>query len=480
MTQSNLAAQESTSSLVLVEPSKFKPKGDKAIKRLQSKQDLVEAIGWGSLIWVTLTFLLDGGANALVDLPSALNAINRLSALLATDLLLIQVLLIARVPWLDKLYGHDRATLTHKKLGKPVLYLVTLHFVTVIWSYSISDSKNIFDEAFSLITSVPDYLLAAISFGLMVLVVVTSLNLARKRLPYEAWYLIHLFAYGSVMLAIPHQINSGSDIAGKPLAQAFWIGAYLFVALNILWFRLLQPIFLSGLSGLKVSKTFAEASDATSIYLTGRNLKRFNAQAGQFFIVRVITWKQWWRAHPFSLSAAPTNDSLRFTIGNRGDDTAALQNIKPGTRVIVEGPYGVFTEERRTQDHVVLVAAGIGAPPIRALAESISARPSEATIIYRVRNSNDAALIAELKEIAQRRGFFIHILEGSRKHAQSWFPAGVNDQLPDHERLQALVPNIAKSDVFICGPSAFTKAVERSLTKVGTPLNHIHAEEFAW
>ncbi|NDE69151.1 MAG: oxidoreductase, partial [Microbacteriaceae bacterium] len=109
-----------------------------------------------------------------------------------------------------------------------------------------------------------------------------------------------------------------------------------------------------------------------------------------------------------------------------------------------------------------------------------SARPGEATIIYRVRNSNDAALIAELREIAKRRGFYIHILEGFRKHPQSWFPAGVNDQFPDHERLQALVPNIGKSDVFICGPSAFTKAVERSLTKVGTPLNQIHAEEFAW
>ncbi len=465
---------------MLAEPSDFKPKGLKSIKRLQSKQDLVEAIGWGSLIWVTLTFLLDGGANALVDLSSVLNAVNRLSALLATNLLLIQVLLIARVPWLDKLYGHDRATLTHKKLGKPVLYLVILHFVTVIWSYSISDQVNVIDETLSLINSVSDYLLATISFVLMILVVVTSLNLARKRLPYEAWYLIHLFAYGAVMLAIPHQINSGSDIAGKPLAQAFWIGAYLFVALNILWFRLLQPIVLSGLSGLKVSKTVAEASDATSIYLTGRNLKTFDAHAGQFFIVRVITWKQWWRAHPFSLSAAPTYNSLRFTIGNRGDDTAQLQSIKPGTRVILEGPYGVFTEERRTQDHVVLVAAGIGAPPIRALAESISARPGEATIIYRVRNSNDAALIAELREIAKRRGFYIHILEGSRKHPQSWFPAGVNDQFPDHERLQALVPKIGKSDVFICGPSAFTKAVERSLTKVGTPLNQIHAEEFAW
>ena len=452
----------------------------KSFSRRQSKQDFVEAIGWLSLVWVTLTFLVDGGLNNLGNPADLLNAFGRLSALIATDLLLIQVLLIARVPWLDKLYGHDRATITHKKLGKPVLYLVIAHFIATIWSYSVSDSLNVWAELVSLLNSISEVVYATISFILMILVVLTSLNLSRRKLPYEAWYLIHLFAYGAVMLAIPHQINLGVDIAGKPLALGFWVSAYLFVALNIIWFRLLSPIIFSGVHGLKVSETVLESSDATSIRISGRKLDSFGAASGQFFIVRVITWKQWWRAHPFSLSAAPTKDSLRFTVGNRGDDTALLQNIKPGTRVILEGPYGVFTEARRTKEHVVLVAAGIGAPPIRALAETMAARPGELSIIYRVRNSNDAALISELKEIAKRRGFYIRILEGPRKHPQSWFPAGVNDQFSDHERLSSMVPNISNSDVYICGPSAFTKAVERSLSKTGTPLNQIHTEEFAW
>ncbi|MEI8230951.1 MAG: ferredoxin reductase family protein [Actinomycetes bacterium] len=477
MTQST---QENTRALILAEPSPRVRLTVKTFKRLQSKQDLVEAIGWLSIVWVTLTFLVDGGLNNLGNQADLLNAVGRLSALVATDLLLIQVLLIARVPWLDRLYGHDRATLTHKKLGKPVLYLVIAHFLATIWSYSVSDSLNVWAEFISLLNSISEVVYATIAFVLMVLVVVTSLNLARKKLPYEAWYLIHLFAYGAVMLAIPHQINLGVDIAGKPLALGFWVSAYLFIALNIIWFRLLSPIFFSAVHGLKVAETVIEASDATSIHISGRKLNSFGASSGQFFIVRVVTWKQWWRAHPFSLSAAPTKTALRFTVGNRGDDTALLQNIKPGTRVILEGPYGVFTEARRTQEHVVLVAAGIGAPPIRALAETIAARPGEVSILYRVRNSNDAALISELKEIAKRRGFYIHILEGSRKHPQSWFPAGVNDQFSDHERLSSLVPNVSTADVYICGPSAFTKAVERSLAKAGTPLNQIHTEEFAW
>jgi predicted ferric reductase len=465
---------------VLVEPNPRVKLGKAKWLGVLRGQDLVESIGWLSILWVVFTFLIYGGLNGLTDLAAVLGAIDRLSALVATDLLLIQTLLIARVPWVDKLYGHDRATLTHKRLGKPILYLVIVHFISVVWSYAIADSKTVVDELLTMLNSIPDLVTGTIAFVLMIIVVVTSIKITRSRISYEAWYLVHLLAYGAVMLAIPHQINVGTDIAGKPLAQLFWISAYLFVGLNILWFRLLSPIVLSGLHGLKVSDAVAESSDATSIYISGRKLKSFQAKSGQFFIIRLVTPGQWWRAHPFSLSAAPTDNTLRFTVGNRGDDTALMQTIKPGTRVILEGPYGVFTEDRRTQENVVLIAAGIGAPPIRALAESIAARPGDVSIIYRIRNKNDAALAEELTEIAKHRGFYLHILDGSRKSPTSWLPAGSDDHLPDDGRLVKLCPKVAKSDVYICGPAAFTKAVEKSLHSAGTPVNQIHAEEFAW
>jgi predicted ferric reductase len=466
--------------LELVEPNPKVKLGPNKVRKLIRAKDILESLGWLSILFVIFTFLIDGGAQGVKDFQSALGAIERLSALVATDLLLIQTLLISRVSWLEKVYGHDRATLTHKRLGKPILYLVIVHFVCVVWSYAIADSLNVVDELFAMINTIPDLLFATIAFVLMILVVITSIKITRSRISYEAWYIVHLFAYGAVMLAIPHQINVGTDIAGKPLAQFFWISAYLFVGLNILWFRLLSPIVLSGIHGLKVSGAIRESSDAASVYISGRKLKSFQAKSGQFFIVRFVTSKQWWRAHPFSLSAAPTDNELRFTIGNRGDDTALIQHIKPGTRVILEGPYGVFTEDRRSQENVVLIAAGIGAPPIRALAESIAADAGDVSILYRVRNKNDAALADELSELASRRGFNLHLLEGSRRFENSWLPDGTDASESDDEKLVALCPKIAKSDVYICGPSAFTRAVEKSLHLVGTPKNQIHAEEFAW
>ena len=453
--------------------------GQRKILRVLRGKDLVEVFAWASVVAVVAMFLVDGGVKSVTDVATGLGALSRLTALVGTDLLLIHMLLVARVPWIDRLYGLDKSTEAHKKLGKPILYLIVAHFLASLVNYAMLDQKTILAELGNLIFNVPDMLTATAALVLMIIVVVSSIQVARKRLSYEAWWLIHLLSYFSVFLAIPHQISTGSDIAGKPIALFYWISLYLFVAGNIVWYRFLEPIVVSLRAGLKVETTVRESSDSTSIYITGKNLDKLGYESGQFFIVRILTPSQWWRAHPFSVSAAPNSRFVRFTIGNRGDDTALLQSIKPGTKVILEGPYGVFTEARRSREKVTLIAAGIGAPPIRALAESMAARPGDISVIYRVRNSDDAALVDELNELSQRRGFKLTLLEGGRGQANSWMPAHP-ENIPDHARISVIAPWISESDVFICGPAAWTRSVKKSLQRAGTPDHQIHAEEFAW
>ena len=468
-----------TSQMRFVEPNKRVRLGQRKLIRIKRTQDIIESFAWATLVFVTAMFLIDGGVEGITDPATLWNSVGRLTALLATDLLLIHMLLIARVPWIDRLYGHDRATLTHKKLGKPVLYLVIAHFLASAINYVMTAGKSIVAALVELIFNVPDMLIATASLVLMILVVVTSLNFARRKLSYEAWYIVHLMSYAAVLLAVPHQFSTGADIAGKPLQTLFWVALYLFVALNIIGFRVLAPIFESLYFRFKVQAINRESHDSTSIYLTGRNFHKLGVKAGQFYILRVLTAREWWRAHPFSISAAPNSSFVRFTVGNRGDDTALLQNIKPGTPVILEGPYGVFTEERRTRERVTLIAAGIGAPPIRSLAESMAARPGDIDVIYRVRSEADAPLAAELAELCRRRGFGFHLLEGKRGNANSWMPDDGTNR-PDHARLSQITPWVSESDVYICGPAAWTHTVVRSLRKSGTPENQIHAEEFAW
>jgi predicted ferric reductase len=453
--------------------------GYKKFLRLKRAQDVIEAIAWGTVLAVAVMFLVDGGLKGVHDVPSALNAVSRLTALVGTDLLLIHMLLIARVPWIDKFYGHDRATLAHKKLGKPVLYLVIAHFLASLISFAITDGKNLVAEMANLFFNVPDMWTATIGLFLMIAVVVTSLNFARRKMSYEAWYLVHIMSYLAVLAAVPHQFSTGSDIHGKPVQTVFWVTLYLFVVFNLAWYRVLSPLLRHFVVGLKVQSVVPASSDSSSIYLTGKNVAKLGGKAGQFYMLRVLTPTQWWRPHPFSISAAPNSRYVRFTIGRRGDDTGALQHIKPGTPVLLEGPYGVFTEDRRTKEKVVLVASGIGIPPIRALAESIAARPGDVTVIYRVRNAADAALLEEIQALCRHRGFKLEIMAGPRANHSSWMNADGSGR-SDLVRLAEIAPRITESDVFICGPTGWTHSVEKSVLRAGTPANQVHAEEFAW
>ena len=464
--------------LVLAQPTRRVKLGFAKVIKLKRAQDAIEAIAWSTVVAVVVMFLVDGGLNNITDLASGLGAFSRLSSLVATDLLLIHMLLVARVPWIDKFYGHDRATLAHKKLGKPVLYIIVAHFLASLIQFAILDGKNVIDELLSLM-SITDLLLSVLSLALMILVVITSLNIARKKLSYEAWFIVHLLSYIAVGIAVPHIFSMGSDVAGKPVQTVFWIALYAFVALNIIWYRVLQPIFSSRRAGLRIEHVVRESSDSVSIYVGGYNLSDLTAQAGQFYILRILTPSQWWRPHPFSISAAPNDHYIRFTVGNRGDDTALLQRMRPGARVILEGPYGTFTEERRTREKVALIASGIGVPPVRALAESMAARPGDLSVIYRVRDENDAALLDELRHIAQVRGIRLHVLAGPRGSENSWLnsdPAG----RPDQVRLAELVPDTENTDIYICGPEGWTHSVRRSVERAGVAPHQIHSEEYAW
>ena len=465
--------------LQLVEPAKRVRLGVAKFRRLKRSQDIVEGVGWATVVFVIASFIIDGGLNYLIDLPSALGAFSRLTALVATNLLLIHILLVSRVPWLDRLYGHDRTTIAHKRLGKPILYLVIAHFLASLIQYSIFDGMNVFDELISMVTNNSDLLLSLIALIAMITVVITSIKIARAKLSYEAWYLVHLLSYVAVLAAIPHQFSTGSDIAGKPLQSAFWISLYVFVGANLVWYRFLKPLVNMLKHRFTVTRVQTESSDTASIYIGGKNLTDLTAKAGQFYLLRILNAKQWWRPHPFSLSAAPNQDFVRFTIGDRGDDTALMQNLKVGTKVMLEGPYGVFTEDRRTEEKVTLICAGIGVPPIRALAESMVAKPGDITIIYRTRTNEDAALLTELAAIADIRGHELRVLDGPRGTPTSWLPAG-QEIMPDFKRLELLAPDVKDSDVFICGPIAWSRQVEKSLHQIGVPKHQIHAEEFAW
>jgi predicted ferric reductase len=195
-----------------------------------------------------------------------------------------------------------------------------------------------------------------------------------------------------------------------------------------------------------------------------------------------MTLKDFWKPHPFSASNSSGEGFLRFTIGNRGDFTARMQSIPVKTRIVLEGPYGVFTEAKRSKQKVTLIAAGIGVAPIRSLAQQLASKPGDLTIIYRANNEQDAALADELVQISQKRGHALKILTGPRDKHVAWLPEqGTKGKgKADYVLLSELAPDILESDIYICGPSQWTNSLVNTVSKLSIPKHQIHIEEFAW
>ena len=62
------------------------------------------------------------------------------------------------------------------------------------------------------------------------------------------------------------------------------------------------------------------------------------------------------KEYSLSLSAAPNGKYLRLTAKALGTGSADIRNIKVGTRVFAEGPYGAFTTMHQTKQNALLVA----------------------------------------------------------------------------------------------------------------------------
>jgi predicted ferric reductase len=449
--------------------------------RIHKMRDGLESLMYTLLGLPVMLVALNAGWFASVDMSEAtswLKLISRISGLYATQLILIQLIVISRNSMLNYLYGHDKLTAFHKKLGKPAYILMVVHFVAATYEYVITQNKSFLQEIVAYF-EYPDFGYAIIGFVIFTWVVFTSLNIFRKHIPYEIWYFTHFLAYLAVILSFPHQVTYGTDFKDSWLATGYWWGLYIVSLSFIAIWRFAIPLWISLRHQFYVDRIERETSNVVSVYVKGRRLDKLEQYAGQFYMWRFLTPRLFLQSHPFSISTAPNKDYLRVTIAALGDGSKTLQNIKVGTKLMLDGPYGIFTENRRLFKHVTLIAAGIGITPVRSLVEEFIADKGDLTVIYRGDDEVNMPFIDELKEFETSKGIDLHLSVGKRGFANSWL-SGADSTNNDKEALLRIAPNVVVSDVYVCGPVAWAKSVKKSLLDAGVSKEQIHIEEFGW
>jgi predicted ferric reductase len=430
-----------------------------------------------NVLAIVVLWLRAGGVTDAHGSAAVLTSVGRLTALLGAYLALVVVLLLARVPALERLVGFGSLVAWHRHAGRWCLAFLLAHAVLTTGGLMVGDRISLWAEARRLISEYPGVITATAGLLLLVAVALTSAVAIRRRLRYEAWYAVHLYTYLAIALAFSHQIATGKDFVGAPAARAYWIALYVVTLGAVVMCRLARPVALALRHRLRVERVIEEAPGVVSIEIGGRHLERLRARSGQFFLWRFLTRDRWWQAHPFSLSAAPNERRLRITVGAAGDFTAAVGELAPGTRVVAEGPFGVFTTSAMSRRRVVLIAGGMGITPIRALLENMT---GDIELVYRSRDADAIALREEIDAIAAARGVRVHYVGGTGGRGGGGGAAGEGggDLNLSAALLTELVPDIAQRDAFVCGPPAMVEAAFASLEAAGADTRHIVTERF--
>lgn len=422
---------------------------------------------------IMLFFWLQTSGNGLMrNIGISFISLGRLMGLLAVYFTLIQFILRARIMPLERIFGYEWLNKIHKKNGYVVFIFLILHPILLIFGYSITGKIDLLSQFIQFITVFEHVWLAFIGWIIFMLVIFSSIYIVRNKLKYESWYLVHMATYIAVLLSFFHQLSVGTDFIANPGFSYYWYTLYILVFGVTIYTRFISVILRFNKYRFYIDKVVKETDDTISVYIKGENLQSFIFEPGQFLFVRFLSKEYGKESHPFSLSCIPSEKYLRLTVKNEGDFTARLPKIKPGTKVLIDGPHGAFTERFMTRNKIIYIAGGVGITPIRSLIESIGER-KEQILFYSNKTTADVVFKNELDVLSQKNKFPIYYVISRDENFK-----GIKGRI-DLKLIKQYVKNLNDYDFYICGPSVMAKSIIKDLKSVSISPSQIHFEEFA-
>jgi predicted ferric reductase len=293
----------------------------------------------------------------------------------------------------------------------------------------------------------------------------------RKKVHYETWYFSHLFTYVAIGLALPHQLGT-ADLQGNwPLSYWYIVNFSAFGL--VLLYRFLRPLVRFAYHRFTVESIVREAPNVTSLYITGRHMDRFTFQAGQYANINLLARGMWY-SHPFSFSSAYNGEFIRLTIKEVGGYTSKIAGIRPGTRVVVDGPLGLFVERRARREKYLFLAGGIGITPLRSMIESLARNQKDIVLMATAKTADTFVFRNEIDQLRMIDPFIkVHYIVSTPT-------PGYESGRVDKEKIVRLVPDFFEREVFLCGPPPMMESVVKNLAEIGFGAKNIHFENFAF
>ncbi len=390
-------------------------------------------------------------------------ALGRLAGLLAEFFILLEIVLVSRVPLVEQTYGFDTLNRWHRTIGYWLVGTVILHPIFLTFGYASDHEASFVSQFLDFFFNWEDVSKAILGIALLIGAGIVSIPWIRKKLSYESWHGTHLLMYLAIALFFGHQINTG-DVSFGP-ALAYWLTLNVIGFGSIVAYRFLRPLLMFARHWFVVESVVQETHNVFSVVIGGKGMDQFRFRPGQFLQV-IFFDKRMWTPHPFSFSAPPNGRTIRISAKAAGDFTSEMKHLLPGTPVLIDGPLGRFTSDRaRTESSILLIAGGIGITPIRSLFEEFIREGRTVDLIYGARAAHDFAFKKELDALATKN---------ARVH---YLPSDTHGVI-SADLITGIAPDVALRDVYICGPGPMMKSAVEILLGLGVPKSAIFYEKF--
>jgi len=236
----------------------------------------------------------------------------------------------------------------------------------------------------------------------------------------------------------------------------------------------------------KVVKTEPENYHTTSLYLEGDDEKFRKRRAGQWLSLRILRDDGWSEPHPFTISCAPEDEILRLTIKRVGAFTSSIPELKPGTPLKCEGPFGAFCKNIDQKENIVMIAGGVGITPFLSVLRHFRyiKAPNRVRLFWTNKTIDDAFATEELKEMTKELTLTcVHTLSRQKEteiyvHANTPKVSYVSGYAT-RELLRKYV-DFSNAAFYLCGPPKMQDFVLGELEACGVDPQSVEKEKFSF
>ncbi|MFW6207091.1 MAG: ferric reductase-like transmembrane domain-containing protein [Spirochaetota bacterium] len=400
-----------------------------------------------------------------------------IAGVLGYSWLMIQLVLSARLKWLERGIGQDRLLIFHRTMAPLSLILLIVHLAVKLWLYPASlqvVSGLVVFIGFALVGFVSAALFNG-SSKMPLFALLQKLVYGKLRLQYHQMKNLHNGTFLLAVIMFLH-VSGSSTAASSTVLRLYFILLFAISAAVYIYHKLLRPRMRSPIYRVvDVSRPSDQVTNVGFEHVKGRPVRHSPGQFAFYWFLKGVPGKE---EHPFTISAG-TDESvsgkqLSFTAKAIGDFTEALPQVEKGDLLKVNGPYGIFSYHfLNEQQPMVWIAGGIGITPFLSMARTLAVEknPARPLLLWNTRRPEDFIYLEELKASAE----VVQLLDNQEAE---W--DGMRGRMTK-EFLQGMLTenHLKRAFFFICGPPAMMAAVRTNLTALGVANSRMLWERFA-